>query len=80
MDEAKIAGKDYDTENNNMVNMVKMENISAPVIQEDISTIQEDVSTIQENISARRENKTRVKTMDINEAHYNIGHMGEGTF
>jgi hypothetical protein len=34
--------------------MVKMGNISAPVIQEDISTIHKDVSAIQEDISARK--------------------------
>jgi hypothetical protein len=47
-----------------------MGNISAPLIQEDLSAFQEDVST-------RKKKKVRVKTMDINEAHHNMGHMGE---
>jgi hypothetical protein len=34
-----------------------MGNISAPVIQEDISAIQEDVSTVQADISARQKKK-----------------------
>jgi hypothetical protein len=54
--EDKFADKEYDTENNNTV---KMGNISAPAIQEDITAIQEDVSAIQ----ARQEKKVRVKTM-----------------
>jgi hypothetical protein len=57
--------------------IVKMGNISEPVIKEDISAMQEDVSAIQEDMSARKKNKVRVKTMDINEAHHNMGHMGE---
>jgi cell fate (sporulation/competence/biofilm development) regulator YmcA (YheA/YmcA/DUF963 family) len=52
-----------------------MGNISAPLIKEDISAIQEDVSAIKEDISARKKKKVRVKTMDKNDAHHNMGHM-----
>jgi hypothetical protein len=44
-------------------NTVKMGNISTPAIHEDIYT--------------GKEKEVRMKTMDINEAHYNMGHMGE---
>jgi hypothetical protein len=54
-----------------------MGNISEPIVQENISAIQEDVSKIHEDISGRREKKARVKMMDVNEAHHNMGHMGE---
>jgi hypothetical protein len=65
-------------------NTIKMGNISAPIIQEDISAmqedisvIQEDVSAIEENILARKKKKVTVKIMDINEAHHNMGCIGE---
>jgi hypothetical protein len=54
-----------------------MGNISAPAIKEDISAIQEDVSAIQEDISAIKKKNVRMKTMDINEAHHNMGHISE---
>jgi hypothetical protein len=58
-------------------NTVKTGNILSPAIQEDISAIQVDVSAINEDISARKKKKDRVKMMDINEAHHNMGYMGE---
>jgi hypothetical protein len=51
-------------------NTVKMDNLLA-------SAIQEDVSAFQEDISARKKKKVGVKTMNINEAHHNMGHTGE---
>jgi hypothetical protein len=45
--------------------MVKTGYISASAIQGEISAIQDDVST------------EREKNVDINEAHYNMGNMGE---
>jgi hypothetical protein len=58
-------------------NTVKTGNILAPIIQEEISAIQEDASAIQEDITSRKKKKVRVKMMDINEAHHNMGHLGE---
>jgi hypothetical protein len=49
---------------------VKTGNISA-------SAIHGEISAIQDEVSAEGKKKARVKTMDINEAHYNMGHMGE---
>jgi hypothetical protein len=43
-------------------------NISAPVIQGDISANQGEISAVK---------KKKIKTMDINEALYKMGHMGE---
>jgi hypothetical protein len=57
--------------------MVKTENISASVIQDEISAIHGEISAIQDEISAERKKKMKTKTMDINKAHYNMGHMGE---
>jgi hypothetical protein len=49
---------------------VKTDNIST-------SATHGEISAIQDEVSAERKKKTKIKTMDINEAHYNMGHMGE---
>jgi hypothetical protein len=49
---------------------VKTDNISA-------SAIHCQISAIQDEVFAERKKKTKTKTMDINKAHYNMGHMGE---
>jgi hypothetical protein len=41
------------------------------------SAIHGEISAIQDEVSAKRQKKPKTKVMDINEAHYNMGHMGE---
>jgi regulator of extracellular matrix RemA (YlzA/DUF370 family) len=63
----QIVDATYDIDDDSMV---KTGNISA-------SAIQREISAIQDEVSAERKKKARTKMMDINEAHYNMGHMGE---
>jgi regulator of extracellular matrix RemA (YlzA/DUF370 family) len=50
---------------------VKMDNISASAIHGEISAIQDEVSAV------GRKKKAKIKMVDIIEAHYHMGHMGE---
>jgi hypothetical protein len=62
-----MVDKTYDMDNDNTV---KSGNISA-------SAIYGEISAIQDEVSAEKKKKVKTKTMDINRAHYNMGHMGE---
>jgi hypothetical protein len=59
----------YTSNNNKNNNTAYLGNISAPVNQGDISANNGELSAT---------TKKKTKTMDINEAHYKTGHMGEG--
>jgi regulator of extracellular matrix RemA (YlzA/DUF370 family) len=63
----QIVDTTYDMDDDSTV---KTDNISA-------SAIHGELSAIQDEVSAERKKKTKTKTMDINEAHYNMGYMGE---
>jgi hypothetical protein len=63
----QIVDTTYDMDDDSTV---KMEYISA-------SAICGEILAIQDEVSAERKKKTKTKTMEINEAHYNMGHMGE---
>jgi hypothetical protein len=63
----QMVDKTYDIHDDNMV---KSGNISA-------SAIHGEISTIQDEVSAEKKKKFKTKTIDINDAQYNMGHMGE---
>jgi hypothetical protein len=65
-----MVDKTYDMDDDSTV---KSGNISA-------SEIHGEISAIQDEVPAETKKKVRMKTMDINETHYNMGHMGEVAF